>query len=54
MGGWRYSRITLHPESDRGEFRPIVLELDEAGGDFVVGELLMVLQSASTHGHLAS
>lgn len=41
---WRHRRIALVPDSDRPEFKPIVLELDEVGDEFaVVAEMLMVL-----------
>lgn len=41
---WRHRRITLAPDSDRPEFKPIALELEEGDGVFaVVAEMLMVL-----------
>jgi uncharacterized protein len=43
-GGWRHTRITLHPESDRAEFEPIVLQVQNDDEDFkVIAEMLMVL-----------
>jgi uncharacterized protein len=47
-GGWRHERITLRPDSDRPEFEPIVITLDEGEDGFeVVAEMLMVLPAAS-------
>ncbi|MCD6679414.1 MAG: DUF2075 domain-containing protein [Burkholderiaceae bacterium] len=44
-GGWRHRRITLHPDSDRPEFEPIVLEVEDAEESLaVVAEMLMVLR----------
>lgn len=41
---WRHLRVTLAPDSDRPEFKPIVLELEEGDEEFaVVAEMLMVL-----------
>jgi DUF2075 family protein len=43
-GGWRHRRVTLSPDSDRSEFRPLVIEVSgEEEGFSVVAELLMVL-----------
>jgi DUF2075 family protein len=43
-GGWRHERITLRPESDRSGFEPIVIDVTEDDGGFVVvAELLLVL-----------
>jgi hypothetical protein len=42
--GWRHSRITLSPDSDRAEFKPIVIDLaGEHEGFSVLAELLTVL-----------
>ena len=47
-GGWRHRRITLHPDSDRPEFEPLVLNLgEEEDGLSVVAEMLMVLAVAA-------
>jgi len=47
-GGWRHRRITLHPDSDRPGFEPIVLNLgEEEDGLTVVAEMLMVLAVAA-------
>jgi uncharacterized protein len=47
-GGWRHQRITLHPDSDRPEFEPLVIRLDENDESFsVVAEMLMVLPAAT-------
>ncbi|MDT3678655.1 MAG: DUF2075 domain-containing protein [Burkholderiaceae bacterium] len=44
-GGWRHRRITLHPDSDRPEFEPIVLEVEDGDDGFaVVAEMLTVLR----------
>jgi DUF2075 family protein len=43
-GGWRHSRITLSPDSDRPEFQPIRIDVaDDDEGFSVVAELLHVL-----------
>lgn len=43
-GGWRHERITLRPDSDRSGFEPIVIDVTEDDGGFVVvAELLLVL-----------
>ena len=46
-GGWRHQRITLHPDSDRPEFEPLVIQVaaDEDGFS-VVAEMLMVLPAS--------
>jgi uncharacterized protein len=47
-GGWRHQRITLHPDSDRPEFEPLVIRLGEDDESFsVVAEMLMVLPAAT-------
>ena len=47
-GGWRHRRITLHPDSDRPGFEPLVLNLgEEEDGLSVVAEMLMVLAVAA-------
>jgi DUF2075 family protein len=47
-GGWQHERITLSPDSDRPEFKPIELVASEGDDDFrVVAELLMVLPPGS-------
>ncbi|BAL94226.1 DNA/RNA helicase domain-containing protein [Rubrivivax gelatinosus] len=44
-GGWRHLRITLRPDSDRPEYRPIELDLSDADDPVViVAELLDVLE----------
>jgi DUF2075 family protein len=44
-GGWRHLRVTLRPDSDRPEYRPIELELSDADDPVViVAELLDVLE----------
>lgn len=44
-GNWRHQRITLHPDSDRPEFKPLVIELQDGEDEFsVVAEMLMVLE----------
>jgi DUF2075 family protein len=44
-GGWRHSRITLSPDSDRPEFQPIRIDVaDDDEGFSVVAELLHVLE----------
>jgi hypothetical protein len=43
-GGWRHTRIVLHPESDQPGYAPIVLELEpEQDAVQVVAEWLMTL-----------
>ena len=43
-GGWRHDRITLRPDSDRSQFEPIVINLDDSDDDLsVVAEMLLVL-----------
>jgi DUF2075 family protein len=45
-GGWRHTRITLKPDTDRAGFEPIVVKLDDEPGDNgfrVVAEFLVVL-----------
>jgi uncharacterized protein len=45
-GGWRHDRITLRPDSDRPQFEPIVINLDDSDDGFsVVAEMLFVLSS---------
>ena len=45
-GGWRHERITLRPDSDRPQFEPIVINLDDSDDGFsVVAEMLFVLAS---------
>jgi uncharacterized protein len=45
-GGWRHERITLRPDSDRPDFEPIVIDLEDRGDGFsVVAEFLLVLVS---------
>ncbi len=47
-GGWRHDRITLRPDSDRPQFEPIVINLDDSDDGFsVVAEMLFVLSSIS-------
>lgn len=44
-GGWRHLRVTLRPDSDRPEYRPIELVLSDADDPVViVAELLDVLE----------
>lgn len=46
-GGWRHERITLHPDSDRSGFEPLVIHLGEHEDGFsVVAEMLVVLAAA--------
>jgi DUF2075 family protein len=48
VGGWRHTRITLKPDTDRDGFEPIVIELDdhhEESAIRVVAEFLMVLEA---------
>jgi uncharacterized protein len=48
-GGWRHERITLRPDSNRPEFEPIVINLNDGEDGFsVVAEFLLVL-SAEEH-----
>jgi len=45
--GWRHQRITLHPDSDRPGFEPLVIKVGEGDEGFsVVAEMLMVLAAA--------
>jgi DUF2075 family protein len=45
-GGWRHDRITLRPDSDRPQFEPIVINLDDSDDGFsVVAEMLFVLSA---------
>jgi len=45
-GGWRHDRITLRPDSDRAQFEPIVINMDDSDDGFsVVAEMLFVLSS---------
>jgi len=45
-GDWRHRRITLKPDSDRPEYKPIVIELKEEQDEIhVIAEWLMVLPS---------
>ena len=47
-GNWRHVRITLRPDSDRIEFEPIVINLDDSDENLnVVAEMLVVLTSMS-------
>ncbi len=47
-GEWRHQRITLKPDSDRPEYQPIVLELQDGQDSLhVVAEWLMVLPSST-------
>ncbi|RZU01178.1 DNA/RNA helicase domain-containing protein [Rivibacter subsaxonicus] len=47
-GDWRHQRITLHPDSDRPEFEPIVIDIGEDEDGFsVVAEMLMVVAEAA-------
>ena len=47
-GGWRHTRVTLSPDSDRPEFEPIVIELGaDHEGFSVVAEMLTVLPDAA-------
>lgn len=47
-GRWRHRRITLHPDSDRPGFEPLVLSLGEDEEGFsVVAEMLMVLPATA-------
>jgi DUF2075 family protein len=47
-GGWRHSRIVLHPDSTRPEFEPIVIEASDDEERFkVVAELLFVLPGSA-------
>lgn len=44
-GGWQHRRITLRPDSDRPEFEPIVIEVNDSDEGFVVvAEMLTVLR----------
>jgi hypothetical protein len=48
IGGWRHTRITLKPDTDRDGFEPIVIELDddhEESAIRVVAEFLVVLEA---------
>jgi DUF2075 family protein len=43
-GEWRHQRITLRPDSDRPEFEPIVIEIENGDESLrVVAEMLLVL-----------
>ena len=43
-GGWRHQRITLHPDSDRPEFKAIEIRVGESDDGFsIVAEMLLVL-----------
>lgn len=43
-GDWRHRRITLRPDSDRPEFKPIVVEMKDGEEELVVvAEMLVVL-----------
>ncbi len=45
--GWRHQRITLHPDSDRPGFEPLIIKAGEGDEGFsVVAEMLMVLAAA--------
>ncbi len=45
---WRHQRITLEPDSDRAEFKPIILELDDGQEEVqVVAEFMEVLDPDS-------
>lgn len=45
-GGWRHERITLHPDSDRSGFGPIVIQVTGNDDGFaVVAEMLVVLST---------
>jgi DUF2075 family protein len=47
-GGWRHTRVTLRPDTDRAGFEPIVIEVDdetEGSGFRVVAEFLAVLEA---------
>ena len=45
-GGWRHDRITLRPDSDRPQFEPLVIKLDDGDDGFsVIAEMLLVLTS---------
>jgi hypothetical protein len=47
-GGWRHTRVTLKPDTDRAGFEPIVIEVDDDQGDAgfrVVAEFLAVLEA---------
>jgi hypothetical protein len=48
-GGWRHTRVTLKPDTDRAGFEPIVIEVDDDdhadAGFHVVAEFLAVLQA---------
>jgi DUF2075 family protein len=47
-GGWRHDRITLRPDSDRPQFEPMVINLDDSDDGFsVVAEMLFVLDPMS-------
>lgn len=47
-GGWRHLRITLTPDSDRPEYQPIVLEIEDGQeGIQVIAEWLMVMPTLS-------
>jgi hypothetical protein len=46
-GSWRHNRITLRPDSDKAEFEPIVITVDDNDDGFaVVAEMLLVLPTA--------
>jgi DUF2075 family protein len=46
-GNWRHQLITLHPDSDQPEFKPLVIELNDGDDEFsVVAEMLMVLEAS--------
>jgi hypothetical protein len=48
-GGWRHERITLHPDSDRPGYAPIVIEArDRDDGFVVVAELLTVIEPSES------
>jgi uncharacterized protein len=48
-GSWRHKRITLRPESDKPEFQPIVLELEDDQSEIqVIAEWLMVMPLADS------
>jgi DUF2075 family protein len=54
-GNWRHQRITLHPDSDRPGFEPIVIEVGEDDDGFsVVAEMLLVLAAADGGSGLSS
>ena len=42
-GGWRYTRVTLSPDSTDSSFQPVVFDAASAGGLRVIAVLVEVL-----------